>query len=197
MAEHDDHDDLQVDPELRDLLRELDYEDAGPPPGLRARTLGAVSAQPMPGQATQRRRAERRKRSLSLPYAVGGAVAVAAVGLVALLFVYAGLEGDAPRTTQLTGSAGAVTAEVRDAQVTLEGEGKPLPAGAEYELWAVQGDPDAPKLTSVGTFRPDADGKVDAELQLPKGMPQEVPLAVTQEDDDDPSPNLPPVLAAT
>ncbi|WP_353865710.1 hypothetical protein [Svornostia abyssi] len=33
MAEHDDHDDLQLDPELRALLGELDYDDAGPPPG--------------------------------------------------------------------------------------------------------------------------------------------------------------------
>ncbi|MGK2937031.1 MAG: anti-sigma factor domain-containing protein [Solirubrobacteraceae bacterium] len=197
MAEHDDHDDLQVDPELHALLGELDYDDAGPPAGLRARTLGAVSAQPMPGHATERRRTERRKRGISLPYAVGGAVAVAAVGLVALLFTFAGLEGDAPRTTQLSGSAGAVTVEIRDTEVTLEGHGEPLPAGAEYELWAIQGDPDQPKLTSVGTFRPDAEGKVDAELQLPKGMPQKVPLAVTQEEDDDPSPNLPPVLAVT
>jgi hypothetical protein len=197
MAEHDDHDDLQPDPELRALLGELDYDDAGPPPGLRARTLGAVNAQPAPGHATERRRAARRTRSLSLPVAVGGAIAVAATALIALLFTVAGLEGDAPRTTQLTGSAGTVTVEIRDAEVTLTGDGAPLPAGAEYELWTVQGDPDRPKLTSVGTFRPDADGTVDAELQLPEGVPQEAPLAVTREQDDDPSPNLPPVLAAT
>lgn len=188
MTEHD-HDDL--DPALRGELRELDYEHAELPPGLRDRTLAAVRAQP----GREERRSARRDRRVSRPVLLGGALSVAAVAILALLLVVVGFEGSAPREVDLRGSAGALTAEVRDAEVTLQGDGAPLPAGAEYELWAVQGDPADPQLTSVGTFRPDAEGAVDAELMLPKGMPENVPLAVTREDDDDPAPNLPPVLA--
>lgn len=197
MAEHD-QDDLHLDPELRALLRDLDYDDAGPPAGLRARTLDAVREQPAPGQATERRRAARRRARGRRPYAVGGIAAVAAAALLALIVITGGTQDE--RKVQLTGSAGSMTAEIRDTQVTLKGDGKPLPAGARYELWAIEknaADPGSPKLTSVGTFRPNADGTVDADLDLPKGTAEDVPLAVTQERDDDPAPNLPPVLSST
>lgn len=190
MAEHE-HPDL--DPALRDALRDLDYEDSGPPASLRASTLDAVRAQPARGDAPARAARRRSRR----PAVFGGALAVAAASLAALLFVVLGSDGTAPRTEQLAGSAGTLTAEIRDAEVTLKGDGAPLPAGAAYELWTIQGDPGDPQLTSAGTFRPDADGTVDAELTLPPGTPEGVPLAVTREDDDDPAPNLPPVLSTS
>ncbi|MBJ7328734.1 MAG: anti-sigma factor [Solirubrobacteraceae bacterium] len=185
MDEHDD--DLQIEPELQELLRDLDYTDDGPSPELRARTLGAVRA--LPDHRAAAHTAVRRSRR---PYAIGGIAAVAAAALAALVFTLGGLEGDADRTVQLTGSAGTVTAEIQDAEVSLKGSGEKLPAGTTYELWAIQdGTP-----RSAGTFTTDDDGRIDAELMLPKGAPQNAPLAITSEDDDDPAPSLPPVMAS-
>lgn len=197
MAEHD-QDDLPLDPELRELLGDLDYADAGPPPGLRARTLDAVRAQPSPGEATERRRAAiRERRGLRRPAMLGGAIGIAAAAALALVIVLGvGGPGDADRTLTLAGADATVTVEIRGDEATLEGDGTPLPAGTEYELWTITGDADAPTLTSAGTFRPGGDGTVDAELTLPEGTPDDAPLAVTREDDDDPAPNLPPVLVA-
>ena len=197
MAEHD-QDDLDLDPELRALLGELDYEDSGPPPGLRTRTLDAVRAQPVPGQATERRRAAaRERRRLGRPAILGGAVGLAAAVAIALVVVLgSGGPGDPDRTLTLAGADGSVTVEIRGDEATLRGDGAQLPAGTEYELWTITGESDDPTLTSAGTFRPGDDGTVDAELTLPDGTPDDAPLAVTREDDDDPEPNLPPVLAA-
>lgn len=194
MAEHE-HDDPTVDPELQALLAELDYLDAGPPPGLRGRALGAVRAQPAPGEATERRRAAARERRWWRPALAGGALGVAAAAALALVLVLGGGPGDPDRTLTLTGSAGDVTVEIRGDEATVRGDGAELPAGSRYELWTITGDPADPTLTSAGTFEPGDDGTVDAELTLPADTPAEAALAVTREDDDDPAPSLPPVLA--
>lgn len=184
MADHD-QDDLDLDPELRDLLRELDYADDGPPAALRGQTLDAVRAAPAAAQARHRRR--------RLGYVAGAAAGVAAAVILALVLVTG---GGSTRTVELRGSAGQLTAEVQGSDVTITGAGAALPAGARYELWTVQGDSADPQLTSAGTFTPAADGEVDAELRLPKDTPDGVTLAVTRETDDDPAPNLPPVLSS-
>lgn len=187
MAEHDD-DDLDLDPALREALRDLDYDDAGPPPALRDRTLGAVRAQRTPGQAASRRR--RRRRSA----VIGGALGVAAAAALAVVLV---LDDTGPdRTVTLAGPAGEVTVEIRGDEATVRGDGERLPAGSAYELWTVTGDPADPQLRSAGTFRTGTDGAIDAELALPAGTPGDAALAVTREDDDDPAPSLPPVLSA-
>lgn len=189
MAEHDD--DLHLDPELRDALRDLDYDDAGPPSDLRDRTIGAVRAQRPPGEAAARRRRGRR------PAVIGGAIGVAAAAVLALVLVLGGGNTDPDRTLTLAGPAGAVTVEIRGDEATLRGDGERLPAGSAYELWTVTGDAADPQLRSAGTFRTDTDGAIDAELELPAGTPGDASLAVTREDDDDPAPSLPPVLSAS
>lgn len=190
MAEHEHDDDLDVDPELRALLRDLDYADEGPPADLRGRALGAVRAQPTRGEATERRRRRSRR-----PAVAGGIIGMAAAAALALVLVLGGGAGEPDRTLTLTGSGGRVTVEVRGDEATLRGDGEELPAGSRYELWTVTGDPADPTLTSAGTFRPGDDGTVDAELSLPGGTPDDAGLAVTREDDTDPAPNLPPVLS--
>lgn len=190
MAEHDDE--LHLDPALRDALRDLDYRDAGPPAELRDRTLAAVRAQRPRGE-TPRRRGRRLRR----PVAVGGAIGVAAAAVLALVLVLGGGGAEPDRTLALTGPAGTVTVEIRGDDARVRGDGERLPAGSAYELWTVTGDPAAPRLRSAGTFRTDADGTIEAELTLPADTPGDASLAVTREDDDDPAPNLPPVLSAS
>lgn len=196
MAEHD-HEHEDVDPELRALLAELDYDDAGPPAGLRDRTLGAVRAQPEPGGATQRRRDAARARRMRRPTVIGTALGVAAAAVLALVLVVGGGESAPDRTLTLAGADGQVTVEIRGDTATFEGEGARLPANTAYEAWTVTGPSEQPTLTSAGTFRPQEDGTIDAELTLPEDTPADAALAITREDDDDPSPNLPPVLAPT
>ena len=100
----------------------------------------------------------------------------------------------------LAGSGGAANAHAR-AYVThkngmvFTAEGLPaLPAGKVYQLWVIV----AAKPVSVGTFSPDANGRVQAVMATPDIAAMPAALAVTLEPTGGlPQPTLPPLLVGT
>ena len=100
----------------------------------------------------------------------------------------------------LAGSGGAANAYARAYVTHKDGmvftaEGLPaLPAGKVYQLWVIV----AAKPVSVGTFAPDANGRVNAVMASPNIAAMPAAVAVTLEPAGGlPQPSTAPILVGT
>jgi anti-sigma-K factor RskA len=162
-----------------------------PPAALRASVLAAIASVPQERAAVDepviRLDAERSRRRFRPAVLAAAAVALFAVGGVVVVVtndddpsdpIAAVIEAPDATTRALSGEIDALTVVYSPSQdaLVVEGDGVPvLDDTATYQLWLVGDD----GVTSVGTFRPDEDGRVSARFG--DTDPTDFVLGVTRE----------------